>query len=238
MYLFPVGVFYHPNNGQGMDYNFHWNVVFQNMPQLLNGAFVTLHVSVLAMLLGVVIAILLAIAKMNNTRFFGQIATVWVEIARNTPALFQIYMAYFGLGAFGIHLSPYFAVLFALVFINAGYLTETFRGGFQSIPGTQYSASKSLGMTSIQTYRYIILPQMLRRIYHPMTNQFVWSILMSSLGILVGMSELSGTTQRLQSLSFRTLEFFIVAAIMYFIITKLVLFGSSLLARRLFEGEV
>ncbi len=67
---------------------------------------------------------------------------------------------------------------------------------------------------------------------------FVWSILMSSLGILVGMSELSGTTQRLQSLSFRTLEFFIVAAVMYFIITKLVLFGSSLLARRLFKGEI
>ncbi|HBC33380.1 MAG TPA: ABC transporter permease, partial [Marinobacter adhaerens] len=125
-----------------MDYEFHWNVVFQNMPQLLNGAFVTLHVSVLAMLLGVVIAILLAIAKMNNTKFFSQVATVWVEIARNTPALFQIYMAYFGLGAFGIHLSPYVAVLSALVFINAGYLTETLRGGFQSIPSTQYSTSK------------------------------------------------------------------------------------------------
>lgn len=221
-----------------MDYEFHWNTVFQKMPELLNGAFVTLHVSVLAMLLGIVIAILLAIAKMNNIKPFCYIATVWVEIARNTPALFQIYMAYFGLGAFGIHLSPYVAVLSALVFINAGYLTETFRGGFQSIPSTQYSASKSLGMNSFQVYRYIILPQMLRRIYHPMTNQFVWSILMSSLGILVGMSELSGTTQRLQSLSFRTLEFFIVAAVMYFIITKLVLFGSSLLSRRLFRGEI
>ena len=212
--------------------------MFQKMPELLHGAFVTLHVSVLAMLLGIVIAILLAIAKMNNAKPFCYIATTWVEIARNTPALFQIYMAYFGLGAFGIHLSPYVAVLSALVFINAGYLTETFRGGFQSIPSTQYSASKSLGMNSIQVYRYIILPQMLRRIYHPMTNQFVWSILMSSLGILVGMSELSGTTQRLQSLSFRTLEFFIVAAVMYFIITKLVLISSSLISRKLFKGEI
>jgi hydroxyproline transport system permease protein len=175
---------------------------------------------------------------MNNSKPFCYVATVWVEIARNTPALFQIYMAYFGLGAFGIHLSPYAAVLSALIFINAGYLTETFRGGFQSIPVTQYSASKSLGMTSFQVYRYIILPQMFRRIYHPMTNQFVWSILMSSLGILVGMSELSGETQRLQSLSFRTLEFFIVAAIMYFIITKLVLISSSLISRKLFRGEI
>jgi polar amino acid transport system permease protein len=221
-----------------MDYQFHWNVVFQNLPQMLQGAFVTLHVSVLAMILGIVIAVMMAIVKMNNTKPFCYIATTWIEIARNTPALFQIYMAYFGLGAFGIHLSPYAAVLSALVFINAGYLAETFRGGFQSIPTTQYSASKSLGMTSIQAYRYIILPQMFRRIYHPMTNQFVWSILMSSLGILVGMSELSGETQRLQSQSFRTLEFFIVAAVMYFIITKLVLTSASLLSRRLFKGEI
>jgi polar amino acid transport system permease protein len=221
-----------------MDYEFHWNIVFQKMPEMLQGAFVTLHVSVLSMLIGIVIAVFLAIAKMNNIRPFSYLAVVWVEIARNTPALFQIYMAYFGLGAFGIHLSPYMAVLCALVFVNAGYLAETFRGGFQSIPSTQYSASKSLGMNSFQVYRYIILPQMFRRIYHPMTNQFVWSILMSSLGILVGMSELSGETQRLQSLSFRTLEFFIVAAIMYFVITKLVLFGASLVSRKLFRGEV
>lgn len=221
-----------------MNYEFHWNIVFQKMPELLQGAFVTLHVSVLSMLIGIAIAVLLAIAKLNNIRPFCYIATLWVEIARNTPALFQIYMAYFGLGAFGIHLSPYMAVLSALVFVNAGYLAETFRGGFQSIPATQYSASKSLGMNSLQMYRYIILPQMFRRIYHPMTNQFVWSILMSSLGILVGMSELSGETQRLQSLSFRTLEFFIVAAVIYFLITKLVLAGSALLSRRLFRGEI
>jgi len=221
-----------------MEYVFHWNIVFQKMPQLLHGAFVTLHLSVSAMLIGIVIAVLLAIAKMSKSRIYSLPATIWVEIARNTPALFQIYMAYFGLGALGIHLSPYVAVLSALIFVNAGYLTETFRGGFQSIPETQYNASKSLGMSSIQVYRYIILPQMFRRIYHPMTNQFVWSILMSSLGILVGMNELSGETQRLQSLSFRTLEFFIVAAIMYFIITKFVLLSASLVSKKLFKGDI
>lgn len=221
-----------------MNYEFHWNVVFQKWPELLQGAFVTLHVSVLSMLIGIVLAVLLAIAKMNNIRPFSYVAVAWVEIARNTPALFQIYMAYFGLGAFGIHLSPYVAVLSALVFVNAGYLVETFRGGFQSIPATQYQASKSLGMTGFQVYRYVILPQMFRRIYHPMTNQFVWSILMSSLGILVGMSELSGETQRLQSLSFRTLEFFIVAACLYYAITKLVLLAASMASKKLFKGEI
>jgi len=221
-----------------MDYEFHWNTVLQKLPEMLSGAFVTLHVSVLSMLIGIVFAVLLAIVKMNNIKPFSYVAVAWVEVARNTPALFQIYMAYFGLGAFGIHLSPYTAVLSALIFINAGYLVETFRGGFDSIPKTQYSASKSLGMTGFQIYRYILLPQMFRRIYHPMTNQFVWSILMSSLGILVGMGELSGETQRLQSLSFHTLEFFMVAACMYYVITKLVLLAASLVARKLFRGEI
>lgn len=221
-----------------MEYEYHWNIVFAKMPELLNAAFVTLHVSVLSMFVGIAIAIFLALGKMSESKSLNYLAGTWIEIARNTPALFQIYMAYFGLGAFGIHLSPYFAVFSALVFINAGYLAETFRGGFQSIPQTQYSASKSLGMTQFQVYRYIILPQMFRKIYHPMTNQFVWSILMSSLGILVGMSELSGETQRLQSLSFRTLEFFMVAAVMYYIITKFVLISADLISKRIFKGDI
>lgn len=220
------------------NYEFHWNVVFDAFPQLLSGALTTINVSVLSMLLGIVIAVLLALGKMSSSKVFYHISNIWIEIARNTPALFLIYMAYFGLGSYGIHLSPYFSVFSALVFINGGYLAETFRGGFQSIPETQYSAAKSLGMNSFKVYRYVILPQMFRRIYHPMTNQFVWSILMSSLGILVGMNELSGETQRLQSTSFRTLEFFIVAAVMYFVITKLVLLASSLISKRVFKGEL
>jgi len=221
-----------------MDYQYHWNIVFDKMPELMSASFVTLHVSVLSMLLGIVIAVFLALGKMSDIKILNYLSGTWIEIARNTPALFQIYMAYFGLGAFGIHLSPYVAVLSALVFINAGYLAETFRGGFESIPKTQYSASKSLGMNQVQVYRYIILPQMFRKIYHPMTNQFVWAILMSSLGILVGMSELSGETQRLQSLSFRTLEFFIVAAVIYYIITKFVLLSSDLIAKKIFKGDM
>jgi len=220
------------------NYQFHWNVVFDAFPQLLNGAFTTLHVSVLSMLLGIVIAVFLALGKMSSSRVCYHCANIWIETARNIPSLFFIYMAYFGLGAYGIHLSPYFSVFFALVFINAGYLAETFRGGFQSIPKTQYSAAQSLGMSRVKAYRYVILPQMFRRIYFPMTNQFVWSILMSSLGIMVGMDELSGETQRLQSLTFRTLEFFIVAALLYYVITKVVLLLSALVAKKVFKGEI
>jgi len=220
-----------------IDYTFHWITVWNVFPEMLSAALVTLEVAVISMIVGLIIAVFLALGKDSNNELFRTPAVVWIEIARNTPALFQIYMAYFGLGAFGIHLSPYIAVLAALIFNNAGYLAETLRGGFAAIPRTQMSASRSLGMTVFQTYRHIILPQVLRIVYHPMTNQMIWSILMTSLGTLVGMLELTGKTDQLQSLSFRTFEFYMVAAVMYFVIAKMVLLGSKLLSRRLFRGD-
>ncbi|WP_108061766.1 amino acid ABC transporter permease [Poseidonibacter lekithochrous] len=219
------------------DYTFHWITVWNVLPEMLDAALITLEVAVLSMILGLVIAIFLSLGKESENELARTSSIVWIEIARNTPALFQIYMAYFGLGAFGIHLSPYVAVLVALTFNNAGYLAETLRGGFSSIPNTQMSASRSLGMSKIQTYWYIILPQVLRKVYHPMTNQMIWAILMTSLGTLVGMLELTGKTDQLQSLSFRTFEFYLVAALMYFIMAKSVLLGSRLLANRLFRGD-
>ncbi len=219
------------------DYTFHWITVWNVFPEMLSAALITLEVAILSMVLGLIIAIFLSLGKDSDNELARTPSVIWIELARNTPALFQIYMMYFGLGAFGIHLSPYVAVLAALTFNNAGYLAETLRGGFASIPSTQMSASRSLGMSKVQTYWYIILPQVLRKVYHPMTNQMIWAILMTSLGTLVGMLELTGKTDQLQSLSFRTFEFYLVTAAMYFVIAKSVLLGSKLLAYKLFRGD-
>ena len=218
-----------------MDYRFHWRPVWKALPDLLAGAGVTIQIAVLAMLIGTVIGLLLALARTSGNKPLSGFAASWIEIARNTPALFQIYFAYFGLGAFGIDLGSYFSVLAALSFNNAGYLAETFRGGFQAIPRTQKAAARSLGMTARQAYTRIIIPQVLRIVYHPMTNQMTWTILMSSLGMLVGLRELSGETQFHYSLTFRAFEFFAAAAVIYYIIAKIVMGGSRLLGWRLFR---
>lgn len=219
------------------DYTFHWITVWNVFPEMLSAAVVTIEVAVISMIFGLIIAVFLSLGKDSKNELLRTPSVVWIELARNTPALFQIYMMYFGLGAFGIHLSPYIAVLAALTFNNAGYLAETLRGGFASIPITQISASRSLGMSQLQTYWHVILPQVLRKVYHPMTNQMIWAILMTSLGTLVGMLELTGKTDQLQSLSFRTFEFYLVTAIMYFVIAKLVLFVSKLLSYKIFRGD-
>jgi len=194
-----------------------------------------MEVAILALIVGIVIGLALAIIRMSGRRSITWFATAWIELARNTPALLQLFFFGFGLGAFGFHLSPFLIVLCGLSFNNAGYLAETFRGGFNAVPPTQIKAARSLGMTQTQTYMRIIIPQVLRLVYHPMTNQMVWSVLTSSLAMLVGYRELAGETQFLASKTYRIFEFFLVSAGIYYVIVKLILAGSRVLSWRLFR---
>lgn len=187
------------------------------------------------MILGVIFGLGLALIRLHGRGPLRWFATTWVELARNTPALIQLFFFGFGLGAFGIFLSPFMIVLMGLTFNCAGYLAENFRGGFQAIPDTQLRAARSLGMTAWQAYTRIIIPQVLRIVYHPITNQMVWAVLMSSLGMLVGFRELSGETQFFASRTFRIFEYFAITAVLYYVIVKIILLASRLLAIRLFR---
>lgn len=217
-------------------YTFQWRQALQKLPLLLDGALVTLQIALLSIAMGVAFAVILAVARNSKSRWAYAPATVWVEVARNTPALFQIYMAHFGLGSFGIHLSPYVALLAGITFNNAGYLAETFRGALRAIPDTQLRAARSLGMPQLQAFQLVIMPQMFRIAFLPTTNQMVWAILMTSLGVTVGMNtDLAGVTQDINVRSFRTFEIFALAAIIYYLLAKAVTLGARLLARRMFR---
>jgi His/Glu/Gln/Arg/opine family amino acid ABC transporter permease subunit len=218
-----------------MDYNFHWKPVIEALPKLFDAALISLEVSTLSIIIGMLIGLALALIKMKGNAIARTPAVAWIGIARNTPALFQLFFFGFGLGAVGINLSPYLIVLLALSFNNAGYLAETFRGWFENVPDTQVRAARSLGMTAIQTYTRIIIPQVFRLVYHPLTNQFVWAVLMSSLGMLVGFRELSGETQFLASKTFRIFEYFAATAVIYYVLIKLILAFASIISWRAFR---
>ncbi|GGX68737.1 amino acid ABC transporter permease [Saccharospirillum salsuginis] len=223
-----------------MDYNFHWQPVIGRLPDLLLASLDTLQVAALSIVLGIVIGLLLAILRMNARGRWTPLqwfAVAWIEIARNTPVLFQLFFFGFGLGAWGWHLSPFMIVLAGLSFNCAGYLAENFRGGFQSIPDTQYRAARSVGMSAGQTYYHIIIPQVLRKVWHPLTNQIVWAVLMSSLGMLVGYQELTGSAQYFASRTYRIFEYFAVVALIYYALVKLILMASRMLGWRLFRSE-
>jgi polar amino acid transport system permease protein len=219
-----------------MNYTFHWHQAFQALPDMLGGALITVEIAVLSMIIGIACAIVLALARNSGFAPARALASVWIETARNTPALFQIYMLYFGLGSLGIFVDSFPALLAGIAFNNAGYLAESFRGGLRAIPPTQMRAARSLGMSAPQAFRLVVLPQLFRTMFHPMTNQMVWAILMTSLGVVVGLNtDLTGVTQELNVRTFRTFEFFVLAAAIYYLITKTVTLSARLLAARLFR---
>lgn len=218
------------------NYTFHWRPALNALPQMLQGAVVTLQLAILSMLIGVAIGIVLALMRQSKNPLVYGPASVWVEVARNTPALLQIYMAYFGLGQLGIRLDSFLALLIGITFNNAGYLAETFRGGLRAIPQTQTRAARSLGLGAYQAFTLIVLPQLFRVVFHPMTNQMVWAILMTSLGVVVGLNtDLTGVVQDLNVRTFRTFEYFAIAAVLYYAIAKFVTLGARLMAWRLFR---
>lgn len=218
------------------NYTFQWRAVLRSLPEMLQGALVTLEIAVLSMVLGIVLAVLLAVMRQSGNRALSGFATVWVEIARNTPALLQIYMVYFGLGQLGLRVDSFLALLAGITFNNAGYLAETFRGGLRGVPAIQTRAARSLGFSAVDAFRLIVLPQMFRIVFYPLTNQMVWAILMTSLGVVVGLNtDLTGVTQELNVKTFKTFEYFAIAAVLYYLIAKLVTLGARLIGWRMFR---
>lgn len=218
------------------NYSFHWRTAFKALPDMLAGAWVTLETAALSMILGVLIALLLTVMRQMKNPVLSGFANTWVSIARNTPSLFQIYILYFGLGSFGLHVSSWVALLAGITFNNAGYLAENFRGGLKAVPDTQMRAARSLGMSAFQAYRMIIVPQLLRIVFYPLTNQMVWAVLMTSLGVVVGLNnDLTGVTQDFNVRTFRTFEYFALAAVLYYLIAKVIVAAARLLGWRLFR---
>ncbi|WP_263145617.1 amino acid ABC transporter permease [Pseudomonas sp. RIT-PI-AD] len=218
------------------EYSFHWRAAFKALPDMLAGAWVTFETAALSMIFGVLIALLLTLMRQAKHPALRGFAATWISIARNTPSLFQIYILYFGLGSFGLHVSSWLALLAGITFNNAGYLAENFRGGLKAVPDTQLRAARSLGMSAPQAYRLIVVPQLLRIVFYPLTNQMVWAVLMTSLGVIVGLNDdLTGVTQDYNVKTFRTFEFFALAAALYYLIAKAIVAVARLLAWRLFR---
>lgn len=217
-------------------YQFYWPIVWNAVPQLMSGAWITVQLTVLTFVLGTLFAMPMAVARQNGNGWGYRFATSWVELARNTPVVFQLYLTYFGLGAFHINIPSYAAVLAAITFNNAGYMAEIFRGGLAAIPSQQFATSRSLGMTTFQSFVHVIFPQIFKIIFPAYVTQGIWGMLNTSLGMLVGLRELSGAAQYAQSVSFRTFEFFLITPLFYYVIAKALQFSSYLAFRFIYRS--
>ncbi|AFZ35847.1 polar amino acid ABC transporter, inner membrane subunit [Stanieria cyanosphaera PCC 7437] len=194
---------------------------------LLLGAVVTLMLTAVSVFFGSVVGILIAIALISPYSPLRWLCRAYVEFFRGTPLLVQIFMIYFGLPALlqelGINFSfERFPAAVTALSLNLGaYLAEIIRGGIQSIEQGQWEASESLGMGSVQTMRYVIFPQALRRILPPLSNEFITLLKDTSLVAIIGFEELFRQGQLIVATTYRAFEVYAAVALVYLLLTSL-----------------
>ncbi|WP_127496781.1 amino acid ABC transporter permease [Paenibacillus glycanilyticus] len=195
------------------------NLVWDNLPFLLKGAYYTLLVTVISMFFGLIIGLVVAIARLKGNRLIRGIARVYVSIIRGTPLLVQIFIVYYGLVDYGITLGPLTAAYVALSINVGAYLSETFRGAIQSIPKGQTEAAYATGMTGWMTMRRIILPQAARVAIAPMGNTFIGMLKETALVSAITVTELLRSAQLLIAQYYVYMPFFLGIAAMYWIMS-------------------
>ena len=171
---------------------FNFDLVVNSFPLLLVGAGVTIKITALSVALGVVIGLFVGIARISRIKILRVLAAIYVDFFRGTPLLVQIFLVYFALPVItGQRVDPFVAAIGSCGINSGAYVAEIFRAGIQSIDKGQMEAGRSLGMTWVQTMRYIIVPQAFKRVIPPLGNEFIALLKDSSLVSVIGFEELT-----------------------------------------------
>ena len=200
-----------------MKYVFQFGIVRDHLPELLNGAWLTLRLSFGGFALGFVLAVVLAFLRGSGPRPVRLAVGGYVELVRNTPFLVQLFIIYFSLPELGIRMEATTAALIGMSLNFAGYATEILRSGIDAVPKPQIEAGHSLGFSRLEIFRHIIVFQALRTVYPALASQFVLLMLGSSIVAAISAEELTAVTNTLQSTTFRAFEFYFVATGMYLV---------------------
>lgn len=207
------------------------------LPLLGKGALVTLELSVLAMALAVTLGLLIALTRLYAPRIVRALAAAYIELVRGTPLLIQLFLIFYGLPHIGIRFSPTLAAILGLALNYSAYEAENYRAGIQSIPKTQMEAALALGMTRLQALRHVIVPQAMRLVIPPVTNDFIALLKDSSLVSVITMVELTKAYSQLANIHYDYLGIGLLAAAMYFFV-GLPFVRLARLAERRFHPEL
>ncbi len=203
-----------------MPYQWRFDVVWEHLPFLLAGLGMTVLMTVLAMLGGLALGLVVALWRLGPWRPLQALAYGYTELFRTTPLLVQIIWIFYVLPLLtGIVLSPFASGLLALSLNVAAFVSEIYRAGITSIGPGQRQAGFALGMTPAQCLRRIILPQAVTRVIPPLASTWVSLFKDTSILAAIGVTELMFRARYMATETFRPLEIFTVAALVYFAIT-------------------
>ncbi len=212
---------------------FDWSVVWYAIPYLARGAVVTLQISALSMLFGTSVGIACGLFSLSDLWPVKLLVRAYVYFVRGTPALVQVFLVYFALPQFGLELSSFWSGVAALSFNAGGFVAEIVRAGLQSIDPGQTEAALAIGMTNRQRVLFILLPQSLRRITPPLTNEVITLVKSSSLLSVISISELTRSAQVIIAERFTPFELYALLAVFYLVIISALSLVSDYVEKRL-----
>jgi len=218
-----------------VDYVFQFGVVWRDLPALLLGAWLTIRLSAMAMALGLIVGVGGALAAASRWRVIRAVARVYVEAIRNTPFLVQVLFVYLGLPSIGLRLRPDQAALLAMVINLGAYSSEIVRAGIKAVPSGQLEAGTALGLSTWQLFRHVVWLPALRAIFPALGSQFILIMLASSVVSVISVPELTGVANDVQGLTFRSLEAYLVVAVIYLALTAAFKGAFALIDRALFS---
>jgi polar amino acid transport system permease protein len=204
-----------------MNYIFQFGTVLDHAPLLLYGAWSTIWMTAFGTVGGLFIAIICVFLGATGSKSVRLLVESYVEIIRNTPFLVQLFVLYFSLPALGIRLNADQAAVIGLSVSFGGYATEILRSGIEAVSRGQIEAGRSLGLHRIMIFRHIVMPQAIKIIYPALSSQITILLLGSSVVSAISATELTAISNSLQSQTFRSFEFYFVAAGMYLIMSAL-----------------
>ena len=213
---------------ENLGYDWHWTRVPRYLiykgelgwraGPLLQGLGLTVAITVVSLLLTMVIGLTVALMRLSGSLMGRGLAKGYLELIRNTPLLIQIFIIYFVFSPI-LGLDRFTSAVLALSLFEGAYASEIIRAGILAIPAGQSEASASLGMTTYQNYRYIILPQALRQMLPPLTSQGISLIKDSALVSTIAIYDLTMQGQRIVAQTFLTFEVWFTVAAIYLVMT-------------------
>lgn len=203
------------------------------LPYLMEGLQVTLYIFIIAIILGFIIGLVVALFRLAPLKVLNWIAKIFVDAIRGTPFIVQLFFIYFGLNSLEFFSMSNTTAGIVTVAINAGaYFSEIIRAGIQSIDKGQTEAARSLGLKSSQNMRYIILPQAFRRMLPTITNQAIISLKDTSLLSIIGVADLTQEGKIQASQTFDAFNIYLTLGVIYFIVIYLLSMLASFIERK------
>lgn len=214
-----------------------WTIIQQSLPNFAQGFKLTLWLSLIGIVGSIIVGIITSLVQYFRVPVIRQILNVYVEVARNTPLLIQLFFLYYAFPVMGIKMSAETCGIIGLIFLGGAYMAEGFTGGFNGVSKTQIDAGEALGMSSFQLARYVVLPQGLSLSVPALAANIIFLIKETSIFTVIAIPELTNIALDLIGMYYRSNEYLFVLVIAYAIILIPIILVLDWLERRVRYGS-